>query len=249
MFKGLKAKTDQNSYPKELAERLRTCINDHKSFLLGMSEDLVVSRNVFFKSLSERIYHLGSTFTYEAPAKPFVKYASIDFQFKNVETILFRNKDDSRFADFFDAVAEDKLKFDELFKKYGNGISQEKTKFVVRPHLTLAHCSQMSQEALRSSFGPLCMSEVTVSVVGLLWSDTVAALAVRAPDATNAGSCIPMCRNTFPHLTVWCQHGSSARESNSLPIQVKGGKAHQVDFDAPVVIKGFISIWEDRKIQ
>jgi hypothetical protein len=97
-------------------------------------------------------------------------------------------------------------------------------------------------KSLYEKFGKLQGRHVPISVKGLYWSETNAALAVdvgarTATDADvsdeNAAAAtvdVPPCENAFHHITIWCKTGSRSVQSNQLPLLHREGKAQYVDF-------------------
>jgi Fungal tRNA ligase phosphodiesterase domain len=219
----------------------------HRNLLLSFSEDVDVSRNVFVTKLSEHIVRTKSILTYEVSARPFITLASIDVNVQGVHSILLSMKSDLRFSNFFTIIMDGEAIIDNLLKGDSNASKQKSAKFVNRTHVTLAHYKQMSQDCLKEVFDPLNGTEVDFSVVGLLWSNNIAALAVRIPSVTKIGSNLPPCRNNFPHITIWHQHNTATAESNNLPSLVLTGEAYQIDFDEPISLDGIISLWDDSK--
>ena len=116
-------------------------------------------------------------------------------------------------------------------------------------HVTMAHRSQLSQQALRDEFGPQLGRTVSLKVTALLWSHRAAALAITVDGTTldDGRFPLPACRNAFPHISVWFADGAEARESNDLPLLLKVNQAVRVDLEKHVPLEGSVSFWYEEQ--
>jgi hypothetical protein len=97
-------------------------------------------------------------------------------------------------------------------------------------HLTLAHCHQISQKCMRERFGGIEGEIVELDVVGVLWSENVAALDVRVANQSSMGVVIPPPVNSFVHVTIWHDNGVQPVKANDLPRHVAEGLADEIQF-------------------
>jgi hypothetical protein len=116
-------------------------------------------------------------------------------------------------------------------------------KLVSKTHVTLAHCRDTSQDAMREPFAPLVGSRVGLYATGLLWNDRVAAVAITVDDVSDLGKQIPPSRTVFSHITVFVQDGAFAAESKHLPALVESKKANSFEFKAPIRLQGTLNFW------
>jgi hypothetical protein len=86
--------------------------------------------------------------------------------------------------------------------------------------------------------------EVTLSIVGFMWTNHNAAFAVTIPDVTTSGILLPCCKNTFPHITLWHLPSISAAASNNLPLLVAQDDAESINFEVPKQVQGVIRLWD-----
>lgn len=126
---------------------------------------------------------------------------------------------------------------------------QPSPNFVEDTHVTMAFAGEKnSVETLVSGFRKLQGREVAMSVTGLLWSKTTAALAVEI-SSTAVGDdfvSIPPCENSFSHVTVWVAPDVEKSLSNKLPSLVESGEASRVDFATRELLTGTLSFWNHK---
>lgn len=115
--------------------------------------------------------------------------------------------------------------------------------FVKNPHITMAHCSQLSQDEMKQQYGPILDQYVSVKVTGLLWNARIAALSVEVASETTTGALAGKPLNPFPHMTLWHTEDVSPVESNELPHLLSIDQASQVILPQPALLEGKLSFW------
>lgn len=222
----------------DLEIRLREVLDRYGDAILSSTVDVSISRKMFATSLKEKICEADSIKSYDAP--PFVKIAAIDVPAVSVFCVLREVYRNEQISDFFDRILcgndIDEILFDLTYGK------AEDLGFVTKTHITLAHCRNMSQSYLRSTFAPHLDSTVELSTHGLLWNDRVMALAVKVSEITSEGKTLPASSNEFVHLTVWIDKDASAVEANNLPRLVDMDEAYRLDFPS-YSLQGVVSLW------
>jgi len=237
---------EDDSYLDGLEARLRERIKEYRDFVLGLTAEESASCSVFASLLRQKVNELEmidvASSSYEAP--PFVKLASVDVDVHAVRQILFDvSKRNEALASFLDTILEGNS-IDGVLSSDSGTVLAEKLRFVVQTHVTLAHCKSTSQSEMIAKFEPLSGSRVQLSSTALLWSANVIALEVTVAANTDDGKALPASANSFVHITVWFQEGSSAVSANELPQLCEKGEAQRVDFDAPLSLCGEISLWK-----
>ncbi len=132
-------------------------------------------------------------------------------------------------------------------------ICQDENKYlsrcIMKTHVTMVHCSQLSQYQMRSTFESFLGMSFDVSVSGIHFSTEVAALDVTLIQPITATGPteveFPQPTNVYPHITVWCSVGVEPYQSNSLPEKLMSGEASRILFDKPTVLRGILSFWEE----
>jgi hypothetical protein len=175
------------------------------------------------------------------------------------EILLELKRGDEKFQNFFKTTGVDPKSFDADSSIMNT--SDYVGRLIERPHVTMAHASQVSQQEMHDIFDSLADRVVSVRLTGFWWSDRVAALSVELPDEhltiletdmekdgrhdapITARTAIPACRNVFPHITLWVADGAQAKESNNLPSLHEKGLAERIVWRQTVCIEGVISLW------
>jgi hypothetical protein len=231
----------EDTYLNDLEHRIRDSVERYRDHLLGLTVDESVTRESFVSSLIEKVAEVESIESYEAPS--FIQIASVDVDVNAVHEILSYLKDDKRLSLFFKQTLSG-LDFNEVLSNNGDDRSAEDLGFVIKTHVTLAHCRHVSQSELRSTFTRLLGSEVELTATALFWNERVMALAVAVPEETKDGKTLPPSRNTFVHITVWLGEGASAVAANSLPQLHETLEAERLDFESPIPLRGAVCLWE-----
>ena len=231
----------ENAYLDDLERRLRDNVDRYGDHIQSLSADESVTRRSFVSSLIEKVAEAESIESYDAP--PFFNIAAIDVDVNAVHEILSRLKVDKCLSPLLEQNLCD-LHINEVNPNSGiDRTSAESRGFVIKTHVTLAHCRQMSQSKLRSNFTPLLGAEVELSATGLLWNESAMALAVTVAEETQSGKNLPPSQNSFVHITVWLGEGASAVEANALPGLNATHEAQRIDFESPIPLRGVVSLW------
>lgn len=127
--------------------------------------------------------------------------------------------------------------------------NKDVSRCIIKTHVTMAHCSQLSQYQMRGTFESFLGMTFDVSVSGIHFSSEVAALDVGLiqPTIGNGPFMVefPQPTNKYPHITVWCSSGIEPYQSNRLPEKLMSGEANRIIFDKPTVLRGILSFWEE----
>ena len=117
--------------------------------------------------------------------------------------------------------------------------------FVQRPHVTMAHFSQLSQQNILKEYTYADGKSVTLTITGILIGETIAAFSIRLPDYLNGTEPLaaPPCQNSFPHITVWVGNDESAAKSNDLPAMVERNEAIKVELAQCIDASGTLCFW------
>jgi hypothetical protein len=241
--KKMEAMLSKDAAVKEVEGMLRATLAKHKDLLLGLTADETTSRSAFVDqvtSLTKSVCENDTMSDAKANATAStaatctkISIASIDISFQDIHGAL-------------KAIATEDVRVMEALNsmgaEVGNSVFSKDRGFEQKTHVTMAHSSRMSQREMRSKFEALLTQSVVVRVVGLLWSDRIAALAVELSSASETGDGIPKCCNTFVHVTLW-RDGAKSMESNQLPSLVSEREAFEVTFRSPFEVKGAFSFW------
>lgn len=106
-------------------------------------------------------------------------------------------------------------------------------------HVTLAHKRSHGIKAV-ADYGIFENKEVPVELTALLFSDKMAALEARLGSVEDERV---ICKNEWPHVTLWTSEGVAAKEANALPQLVSEGKATLVEINPPIVISGMVQFF------
>jgi len=226
------------------------CVAKHREQILAMAVDKAVSQKQLVRQLIDRVAEADGlesyTMTKETDAAKkrtsLIKIASIDVKAMDVYAALRSFAGDRRLQHFWEMVMKDGETPATTFPE--DPATESRTNWIWKTHVTLAHYHDTTQHDLKRTFQPLCGSQVTVTVTGLLWSpQRVAALAVKISKKNQDGVAVPPPRNVFVHMTVWCHESATAVEANELPQLVEQGQATRIDFDDPIALTGEVSLW------
>ncbi|KAI2489557.1 hypothetical protein MHU86_25026 [Fragilaria crotonensis] len=229
------APQDKNAALQALEGRLRGMIKKHGALLLGMTASEAETRSAFVDQLIAHVKSLHDEQSQEPTSVklPLIRLVAIDVcverLFDELKAVACVENDFSR--------ALDSSGLDLDHAQFGPQAGFERL-----PHVTLAHPSNLSQHEIRSKFDQLLGKTVSLSVTGMLWSERIAALAVKVDATSGDGMTVPESCNDFVHITLW-RKGVQAVESNHLPALVAKGDAFEVFFEAPFVIEGTLSYW------
>ena len=234
---------DRDDYITDMEHRLRETLKLHARFIESLTVDVSESRKVFVSKFIQRVAELDSIESWtdaEAGAKPtFIKLASIDVNVNDVHSLLVSFCDENKEL----AGLTQQLAGDSSLESLLTGETCQDKRFICSTHVTLAHFKETSQSELRGLVGAIVGEHVEMRVVAILWDSRVAALEVKIPETTTAGSVVPPSKNPFAHITLWCQQGASAFESNELPARVSKGEAKRVALASPANLLGEVSFW------
>lgn len=230
--------TDRNIL--EMENRLRPCIMSHYETLFAKTVDEDEARKKFLEQTVDRVSTLYEERWEDRPKE--IKLASIDFEKASIHRILNHHCEE-RAADFFKIAMPEEKPHDGSNYQRQQGDCYPGINFVSLPHITMEHHNFSTEEDMKASFGHLQGCEVEISIMGLLWSESIAALAIDIPGVSIDGKSIPRCKNDFAHITVWFADGAEAFMSNQLPSQVESGQARRIDFSEPIPLTGAISFW------
>jgi hypothetical protein len=232
----------EDSYLDDLEIRLRRCIEEFKAPILDLAVQESCSRESFVISVRQKIEETESIESYDSPS--FIKLASIDVDVNEVHRLLLSISAQGKANEFFEQALRD-YEISEVLSANGDTLDlAEKCMFVLTTHVTLAHCRNLSQALLRSSYQSFCYQKVNLAASCFMWSERVAAIGVLVPNSTATGLDLPQSLNTFTHITVWFQEGSTAVEANDLPKQWKSGNAKCVEFETEIPLQGTVSLWK-----
>lgn len=231
-----------DEYLDDLEHRLRDCIDRHGDSIRGLTADVAATRQSFVSSVIEKVAEADSISSYEAPM--FFKLVSIDVDVGAVDELLLRLvSEDTRVAQFFEQILHGISVHDVLFTDKADRAHAKSLGFVTQTHVTLAHCRDVSQSELRSTYAPVLGAEIDVRATGLLWNEHVMALAVTVADATNDGESVKASLNSFVHITVWCGEDVSPVTANDLQHLVETNEAQRLNFESPSPLRGVITLW------
>lgn len=193
-----------------------------------------------------------------------VKLVSIDIDRVEIQRLLQKYRESGTAKNFFDSVRSfspplgDRTKMEDGDTTMSDvnegsdgskGVEGKDPNFVDSTHVTMAFAGETnSPEALISKFYHLQGREVTLSVTGILWSSTNAAIAIKIASSTTCDDSysVPTCENAFPHITVWVAPDVKKSLSNKLPDLVESGKAFRVEFEKEDTLVGKISFWNHK---
>ncbi|CAH8386665.1 unnamed protein product [Eruca vesicaria subsp. sativa] len=103
-----------------------------------------------------------------------------------------------------------------------------------RAHVTLAHKRSHGVAAV-ARYGQHLNKEVLVELTELIFNDKMAAFTAHVGSVD--GETI-LCKNEWPHVTLWTAEGVTAREANTLPQLYADGKASRMVIDPPASVSG-----------
>lgn len=226
---------------QNMEERLRATLERHKELLVGITATEALSRDSFVAQVAAFAKAVSKDETMPDAEVDMTKMGAA----KNIRLVSLDSPAQTIHA-ALKAVAKQESGVMEALKFMGAKLDQNtfgSKCFVERTHTTMVHASRMSQAEMRSRFEDLLAQTVDVTVVGLLWSDRIAALTVELPTKTRDGIGMPSSTNEFAHITLW-NDGAKSAESNQLPSLVSQGDASEVIFRSPFQVDGTFSFWE-----
>ncbi len=230
------AKRIENEALDEMDSRLRAAILLHRDYILALSSDEEAAKEKFVSQLKEKIAACDEMKTYDSKPSKFIKLASLDVIREDLMSIFKSFQGEPQVQEVLTNIVGDR-EIEEVF----NGSDRQ---VVAKPHVTLAHFSDMAQDELRKNFDHLCGCKVVLSVVALYWNSENVALEVKVDSRTTCGMELPSSLNAFTHITVWVHDQSSAVKSNQLPVLLENEEAFKFDFPQPFSLEGSVSLWE-----
>merc|ERR1719498_927793 len=261
----------------DMEKRMRSSIEAHRDRISAMTVSLEDTMEVFATQITERIESLYSKadciaqpmIDHSQDDHNTVKLVSIDIDKAEIQKLLQKHRESGTIKKFFDCIQSlstpmaDEARTDdidtamvdengvacELTSDGDKGVIHQDPNFVESTHVTMAFAGEKnSPEKLISKFSHLQGREVKLSVSGLLWSSTIAALAIKISSSTTCDDSysVPKCENAFAHITVWVAPDVKKSLSNQLPDLVDSGKAFRVDFEKEDVLVGKISFWNHK---
>jgi len=261
----------------DMEKRMRSSIEAHRDRISAMTVSLEDTMEVFATQITERIESLYSKadciaqpmIDHSQDDHNTVKLVSIDIDKVEIQKLLQKHRESGTIKKFFDCIQSlstpmaDEARTDdidtamvdengvacELTSDGDKGVIHQDPNFVESTHVTMAFAGEKnSPEKLISKFSHLQGREVKLSVSGLLWSSTIAALAIKIASSTTCDDSysVPKCENAFAHITVWVAPDVKKSLSNQLPDLVDSGKAFRVDFEKEDVLVGKISFWNHK---
>ncbi len=248
----------------EIEQQLRALVKKHTPLLQSFTVPVEISQHSFITQLSEFVSTLlnsgrsvGSPL--DASSKS-IRIVSIDIDVDDVHRLVtLESLSHADLADFIQGIgglnkcgaspspvpsvsSNTKLATDQDENK-------DVSRCILKTHVTMAHCSQLSQYQIRGSFEPFLGMTFDVSVSGIHFSSEVAALdvALIQPIADHGPFTVefPQPTNQYPHITIWCSSGVEPYQSNHLPEKLMSGEANRIMFDKPAVLRGILSFWEE----
>jgi hypothetical protein len=239
---------------KVIEQRLRHILSSHSSFLEALTVDVSQTKASVISQLNSVLSAVESPVekgdfdrqnlrklqtnhlheTASAKGRPsFIKIVSIDVCPDAIDQVLHL------FIKRFPSAASFFKRRGSRAESLNNDDNYEMNRLIHKTHVTLAHCSQITQGAMRNTFGPLIGVRVQLKVNAFLFSENVAALDVSIQTKTVRS--LPQ-KNQFTHITVWCAGGVRAKESNALPNEVISGKAKRLDLETEATLEGELSL-------
>ncbi|KAH0854504.1 LOW QUALITY PROTEIN: hypothetical protein HID58_069186, partial [Brassica napus] len=103
-----------------------------------------------------------------------------------------------------------------------------------RAHVTLAHKRSHGVAAV-ARYGQHLNREVPIQLTELIFNDKMAAFTAHVGSVD--GETI-VCKNEWPHVTLWTAEGVTAKEANTLPQLYADGKASRMVIDPPASVSG-----------
>ena len=247
-----------------MEQRLRSLLTNHNAMLESMAVTEQASQQSFILQLSEMVSSLadssslfvGEPLKEKRTSEMDIKIVSVDLDAEDIHRLI--NQEATSQADLADyiqgigglRVTTRHLSGDEVKEHETEENNDENTKIsrcISKTHVTMVHCCQTSQRQMRERFAEFLGKKVNVTVSGIHFSPSVAALDVTdiQPDGIDTSkNPFPQCANSYPHVTVWCSSRVKPYESNNLPQQLRDGVARRVEFHEPVILHGTLSFWK-----
>jgi len=223
-----------------MEQRLRTVVSKYESFILGLTADEGKSRKDFMNEVVDIVRFSNVSNVNLTKAKEeqrTIKIVSVDVSLSTLQNVI---KDAARRQPEIDkALRSLGVDVDAPWgKKCNNGV-------VETPHVTMAHCSDVSQTEMKTRFAPGLGNTIGISSTSLFWNEDIAALAVEVASISREGSEIPPSANNFVHITLWKGETIQASSSNKLPSLVEEGRASKIDFPGPLSFQGKLTFWHN----
>lgn len=229
---------------RSMESQLRSLISKHQAFLESICASESESKAAFVRQLSDLSATLlicKQTDNSHVAQHKFIEIASIDFGKESIDEALQRAAADYTEVKCFLERIRETQKIDR----------QQEASTVIdgscvkRPHVTMAHFSQLSQNSIVKEYSQADGQSIAVTITGMLIGESIAAFSVKLPEFLDGMESVetPPCRNAFPHTTVWVGSNESAAKSNSLPLMVENGQAVQVKFANDIVLPGKFCFW------
>lgn len=253
----LNTKTGNNELnSNDIENRLRSLLLKHKEDLRRIASPEIDSKQAFLTHVAREICQLDTEPCYNSKQSPekngevesalsedFLKIVSIDVEFAKVHHIIdIMRKVDQSLQGYLTLINN---LIDQSKGEVKNVQAEDlNNRFIENTHVTLVHYSTMSQLEMRTAFGALEGKSVDISVDSFLFNEKVAAFSVSCARTTSDGDFVPESKNAFPHITVFCAKGISAKEANELPEAVKKGTAKRIYLDKPCKLQGTVSFWK-----
>lgn len=206
-------------------------VTKHSTEILACAVPLERAVKAFSSRITERMAETHEKALNVSTSASFIKLAAIDVDAECLHKILIGEQQNELLKGLFETV-----KFDSTETSPGH--------FIDKTHVTMLHWSNTSQKALRENFQHLCGKSVLVWIETIVWNDNIVAFGCRVDSRTRDGDAVPVPSSKFVHITFWLRSGSSAAESNELPMLVQNGKATLISWEQDHEIEGTISLWE-----
>ncbi|XP_038715607.1 tRNA ligase 1 isoform X1 [Tripterygium wilfordii] len=116
---------------------------------------------------------------------------------------------------------------------------KDKHNCLQRAHVTLAHKRSHGVTAV-ASYGLFLDRKVPVEFTAILFTNKMAALEAQLGSVD--GEKI-VCRNNWPHVTLWTAEGIAPKEANTLPQLHSEGKATRIEINPPITIEGTLEFF------
>jgi hypothetical protein len=230
----------------------------HKKVLEDLLQSLCAlesdSREAFLKQLSRFSSSLIDKKLVKSlehiPRHKFIEIASIDINESLIVGALAKIAED--YADVSSFLTEvggipsvHNSQIQEDDSAVPNTNAKCKGSFVRKPHVTMAHFSQLSQQNMINNYLHVSGQPITVTITGILIGKSVVAFSIFLPEKIDSkiSRTTPPCHNSFPHVTVWVEDGENAVRSNELPLLVEKGEAIWVKLAETIDVLGKFGFW------
>lgn len=234
-----------------LEARLRNMVSKYQTFLESLCAAESETRQSFVKQLSHLALVLSDIkavddVQQERHQLKFINIASIDIDKAQIDNVLEKSAKEYDEVKCFLTLVGRQLSGEDHQASHNLDVAPaSEGAFVEKPHITMAHFSQLSQINIFNEFNHVDGQSIMVTLTGILIGESIAAFSVRLPEYLDCKkSCAtPSCQNKFPHLTVWVRSDESAAKSNDLPSMVAEGEAIRVEFRQSIDVPGKFCFW------